>query len=132
MMSAGLWHMLHIADAAAYMEVTQAFTNATNAFVAAQVRPFSMQQQLAVTPDLAWERQLPALLHATAASAAAAKLCAGRHLATGRAASPLLFLSPASRQMFDTHMVCQLTKNQQAKQHTGKANPEGMQAQGQR
>lgn len=53
MMSAGLWHMLHIADAAAYMEVTQAFTNATNAFVIAQVRPFSVQQQIATMCDLA-------------------------------------------------------------------------------
>ena len=47
MMSAGLWHMLHIADAAAYTEVTQAFTNATNAFLAAQVGAFSLQQQQA-------------------------------------------------------------------------------------
>ena len=39
MMSAGLWHMLHIADAAAYEKVTQEFTNATNVFVTAQVGP---------------------------------------------------------------------------------------------
>ena len=113
MMSAGLWHMLHIADAAAYMEVTQAFTNATNAFVAAQVGPFSVQQQPALTCDLAGGRRLPVVLHATPASAAAAKLCAGRRFATGRTVPPLLPLSCASRHKFHSHTVCQCTRSSQ-------------------